>query len=144
MLRFRSGVLALCASLILAAAFTAGPLQAETLLISVRETVDGKSTLPPLPAIEGASSSLFEKGHIVFDAGKGDAGKKTSELAEVARVRRSGMAIDDRGCLQGEAAGAGRHPGRRLGILHPHRCPDGDNVSGREGIRLEHGKGKDA
>ena len=91
MFRFRSAVLVLFACLILAAA--AGPLQAETLLISVRETVDGKSTLPPLPAVEGVSSSLFEKGHIVFDTGKDDTGKKTSELAEAARSGGAGWLL---------------------------------------------------
>ncbi len=75
------GILAACAALVAPAG-----VSAETLLIAVRETVDGRASQPPLPADEGVSTSLFEKGHIVFDTGNTDAQKNTTDLTEDART----------------------------------------------------------
>ena len=63
----------------------AGPLGADTLLISTEETVDGSPCPPPLPGSEGLSAVLFERGHIVFDAGQPAPPPDTAELLELAR-----------------------------------------------------------
>jgi hypothetical protein len=71
----------------------AGVLGAETVMIAARETVDGAASQPPLAAVEGVSSGLFEAGHVVFDAGQVGASAKASDLAEVAREGRAGWLL---------------------------------------------------
>lgn len=80
-------------SIVLLGLAAAGPLHAETLLVTARETVDGKDSPPPLPSLEGASSGLYEKGHIVFDAGSKAAEKKITELTEAARSGGAGWLL---------------------------------------------------
>lgn len=75
-----------CAALLLLSALVpAGPLGADTLLISTEETVEGSPCPPPLPGSEGLSAVLFERGHIVFDAGQPAPPPDTAELLELAR-----------------------------------------------------------
>ncbi len=71
--------------LLVTGVFAAGVLGAETVMIAARETVDGAPSQPPIAAVEGVSSGLFEAGHIVFDAGQVGPSSKTTDLAEVAR-----------------------------------------------------------
>ncbi|HVP19937.1 MAG TPA: hypothetical protein VMU36_13175 [Spirochaetia bacterium] len=79
--------------LILGALSAAGTLSAETVLVAVRETVDGAPSDPPLPAVDGVSSGLFAAGHIVFDAGsRGSSG--IGDLVEVAREGGAGWLLD--------------------------------------------------
>jgi hypothetical protein len=78
---------------VILSAFAAGVLRAETVMIAVRETVDGTPSEPPLPTLEGVSSGLFEAGHIVFDAGKVDLAARTADLAEVAREGKAGWLL---------------------------------------------------
>lgn len=75
-------------SLTLATALAAGALSAETVLVAVRETVDGAPSDPPLPAVDGVSSGLFAAGHVVFDAGS----RGSSEIGDLVEVAREGGA----------------------------------------------------
>jgi hypothetical protein len=75
------------------AAFAVADLGAETIMIAVRETVDGTPSAPPLPTVEAVSSSLFDAGHVVFDAGKIDPSTKTVELAKIARDGNAGWLL---------------------------------------------------
>jgi hypothetical protein len=76
---------AFIAFLLLAALRPAGPLAADTILVVTEETVDGTACPPPLPLAEGLSAALFERGHIVFDAGQAAPVQETSSLLELAR-----------------------------------------------------------
>lgn len=71
----------------------AGALGAETVMIAVRETVDGTPSEPPLPSVEGVSTGLFEAGHIVFDAGKAGDTARAVDLAEIAREGKAGWLL---------------------------------------------------
>ena len=73
------------AFLLLAALLPAGPLAADTILLVTEETVDGNACPPPLPLAEGLSEALFERGHIVFDAGQTAPVQERSSLLELAR-----------------------------------------------------------
>jgi len=74
--------------LILGGVFAAEALRAETVLVAVRETVDGTPSDPPLPAVDGVSSGLFAAGHVVFDAGS----RGSSEIGDLVEVAREGGA----------------------------------------------------
>jgi hypothetical protein len=75
------------------AAFAVGGLGAETIMIADQELVDGTPSAPPLPAMEAVASSLFDAGHIVFDAGRIDPSIKTVELARIARDGKAGWLL---------------------------------------------------
>lgn len=53
-------------------------------MIAVNETIDGTPSSPPLAAVEGVSSGLFDAGHIVFDAGVPAPSAKEGDLRHVA------------------------------------------------------------
>jgi hypothetical protein len=76
---------AFTAFLLLAALLPAGPLAADTILLVTGETVDGSVCPPPLPLAEGLSEALFERGHIVFDAGQAAPVRGRSSLLDLAR-----------------------------------------------------------
>jgi hypothetical protein len=67
-------------------------LSAETVLVAVRETVDGTPGAPPLATVDGVSSALFAAGHIVFDAGSLGA-SATGELVRAAREGGAGWLL---------------------------------------------------
>ena len=91
--RVSRAALICCFFLVLGAALAAGPLGAETVMIAVRETVDGTPSPPPLPAVEGVSSALFEAGHIVFDSGASGGSAKSAELRNVAQEGGAGWIL---------------------------------------------------
>jgi hypothetical protein len=79
--------------LLVMSVFLACVVEAETVMIAARETIDGSPSQPPLPAVEGVSSGLFEAGHVVFDADQVGASAKAAELAQVARDGRAGWLL---------------------------------------------------
>ena len=86
--RFARATLICLLCLALGTVLAAGTLSAETVLVAVRETVDGAPSDPPLPAVDGVSSGLFAAGHVVFDAGS----RGSSEIGDLVEVAREGGA----------------------------------------------------
>ncbi|HYW81963.1 MAG TPA: hypothetical protein VFB30_01830 [Spirochaetia bacterium] len=64
----------------------AAPLAAQTVLLVVQESVDGKPLPPPLAAKEGLGSGLFDAGFIVFEFPDSD---KAPDRAVVTHTARS-------------------------------------------------------
>ncbi len=79
-------------SLVLGGVVAAATLQAETVLVAVKETVDGAQSPPPLPSVDGVFAGLFAAGHVVFDAGSHDP-SATGELVEAARQGGAGWLL---------------------------------------------------
>ncbi len=70
---------------ILGCLLAALPLPAQTLLLVVRENVDGRTLAPPLPVREGLSANLFDAGFIVLDAPGSTPIPGPADLATAAR-----------------------------------------------------------
>lgn len=68
------------------ALISAAPLAAQTILLVVQESIDGKPLPPPLAAKEGAGSGLFDAGYIVFEFPDSD---KAPDKAVVIHTARS-------------------------------------------------------
>jgi hypothetical protein len=64
----------------------AAPLGAQTVLLVVQESIDGKPLPPPLAAKEGLGSGLFDAGYIVFEFPDSD---KAPDQAVVTHTARS-------------------------------------------------------
>jgi hypothetical protein len=65
---------------------SAVPLPAQTLLLDVRESVNGAPLPPPLPSWDGLESRLFDEGFIVFDVASSPAAPDQGELTRLART----------------------------------------------------------
>jgi hypothetical protein len=63
----------------------AAPLAAQTVLLVVQESVDGKPLPPPLAAKEGLGSGLFDAGYIVFEFPDSDTAPDQSVVTQTAR-----------------------------------------------------------
>jgi len=61
------------------------PLAAQTVLLVVQESIDGKPLPPPLAAKEGLGSSLFDAGYIVFEFPDSDTGLDRAAVTQTAR-----------------------------------------------------------
>jgi hypothetical protein len=92
--------------LLLLASLAAAPLTAQTILLAVRDSVNGAPLAPPLPTREGVAGSLFDSGFIVFDA-PGDGARTASELVGVARAAGADLVLDVRGQYTDRALGGG-------------------------------------
>jgi hypothetical protein len=75
--------------LFLLSLISAAPLAAQTLLLVVRESADGKPLPSPLPAKEGLGSGLFDAGYIVLEFPDTPA---VPDQAEIRQTARSGGA----------------------------------------------------
>ena len=64
----------------------AAPLSAQTVLLVVRESVDGKPLPPPLAAKEGLGSGLFDAGFIVVDFPDSARAPEPAEVTQTART----------------------------------------------------------
>jgi hypothetical protein len=73
------------AVVVLACFLAALPVTAQTVLLVVREQVDGQPLPPPFPVREGISATLFDAGFIVLDAPGAAPAADTTELARLAR-----------------------------------------------------------
>ena len=71
--------------LFLLSLISAAPLAAQTLLLIVRESTDGKPLPPPLPTKEGLESGLFDAGYIVLEYPDAAAVPDQAELRRTAR-----------------------------------------------------------
>ena len=60
------------------------PLAAQTVLLVVQESVEGKPLPPPLAAKEGLGSSLFDAGYIVFEFPDSDKAPDQSVVTQTA------------------------------------------------------------
>jgi hypothetical protein len=67
------------------ALISAAPLAAQTLLLVVRESVEGKPLPPPLPTKEGLGSGLFDAGYIVLEYPDSPTAPNQAELTRTAR-----------------------------------------------------------
>jgi hypothetical protein len=61
------------------------PLAAQTVLLVVQESVDGKPIPPPLAAKEGLGSGLFDAGYIVFEFPDSDRAPDPAVVTQTAR-----------------------------------------------------------
>lgn len=71
--------------LLLVSLISAAPIAAQTLLLVVRESTDGKPLPPPLPTKEGLGSALFDAGYIVLEFPDTPAALDPAELRRTAR-----------------------------------------------------------
>jgi hypothetical protein len=101
-----SRIIRILPGLLLLAALAAAPVTAQTILLAVRDSVNGAPLAPPLPTREGVAGSLFDTGFIVFDA-PGEAERSAAELAGLARTAGADLVLDVRGQYTDRALGAG-------------------------------------
>jgi hypothetical protein len=82
------------AILLLLALGAVSPLSGETVLIAVRESLNGESCPLPFSAKEGISESLFDKGHIMFDVSDSDPVPSPAELEDMAMKGGAGFVLE--------------------------------------------------
>jgi hypothetical protein len=82
--------------LVLAALAAAVPVTAQTILLTVQESVNGATISPPLPAREGVAGSLFDGGFIVIDLPQEAPTRGAAEMIGVARSAGADLLLDVR------------------------------------------------
>lgn len=84
-------------SLLLLSAFVvAVPATAETVFLTIRESVNGAPLAPPLPAREGVAGSLFDGGFIVIDLPGDNSSRSAAEMIGMARTAGADLLLEVR------------------------------------------------
>ena len=93
--------------LLLVALAAAVPVTAETILLTVRESVNDAPLAPPLPSREGVAGSLFDGGFIVIDLPGDTPARDAAEMIGVARSAGADLLLDVRVRYSDRALGGG-------------------------------------
>ena len=103
---------------------------ADTILLSTRESVDGRPCAQPWPLEEGLFAALFDAGQIVFAQDATDAALPAADLVRLARAGGADWILEAVVDFQGEPVPRRSRADRGPGPLDPHPPAGGAQAGG--------------